>query len=57
MPVSEPRPGAYDGIVLAVAHDQFRKLGAKAIRGFGRDPHVLYDLKYLLPPESSDLRL
>ncbi|WP_239494757.1 Vi polysaccharide biosynthesis UDP-N-acetylglucosamine C-6 dehydrogenase TviB [Roseovarius amoyensis] len=57
VPVSEPRSGSYDGIVLAVAHDQFRKLGAKAIRGFGRDPHVLYDLKYVLSAGDSDLRL
>ncbi|CAJ0888347.1 UDP-N-acetyl-D-galactosamine dehydrogenase [freshwater sediment metagenome] len=54
--VEEPQPGAYDGIILAVAHDQFRQLGA-AVRDFGKDQHVLYDLKYVLGPDQADLRL
>ena len=29
-------------------------LGAEAMRVFGKPEHVLYDLKYLLPPEASD---
>lgn len=57
MPIAEPRPGSYDGIVLAVAHDQFRAMGAAKIRAFGKDVHVLYDLKYILSPEDADLRL
>jgi UDP-N-acetyl-D-galactosamine dehydrogenase len=52
-----PEAGAYDGIVLAVAHEQFRQLGAAAIRGYGRGAHVLYDLKNLLAADESDLRL
>ncbi len=57
LPVTEPECGAYDGIVLAVAHEEFRALGADGIRAFGRTPHVLYDLKYLLPAEAADIRL
>jgi UDP-N-acetyl-D-galactosamine dehydrogenase len=49
--------GAYDAIVLAVAHHQFKTMGAKAIRTLGKAEHVLYDLKYLLPVDGSDLRL
>ena len=56
-PVQNPQPGAYDAIVLAVAHHQFKTMGAKAIRAFGKPEHVLYDLKYLLPVDGSDLRL
>ena len=56
-PVQNPEPGAYDAIVLAVAHHQFKTMGAQAIRGLGKPEHVLYDLKYLLPVEGSDLRL
>lgn len=56
-PVKEPIIHGYDGIVLAVGHSQFRNLGVENIRRFGKAQHVLYDLKYLLPPESSDLRL
>lgn len=55
--VSAPPAGTYDAVVLAVAHDAFRQLGAPALRALGRTPHVLYDLKYLLPAEQSDLRL
>ncbi|MEK0363759.1 Vi polysaccharide biosynthesis UDP-N-acetylglucosamine C-6 dehydrogenase TviB [Pseudomonas sp. CBC3] len=56
-PVSEPQAGAYDAIILAVSHEQFRQMGAAAIRALGKDKHVLYDLKYLLAADESDLRL
>jgi len=56
-PILKPDPGAYEGIVLAVAHDEFRQLGAEGIRAFGKNEHVLFDLKYLLTAEESDLRL
>ncbi|MFM8312717.1 MAG: Vi polysaccharide biosynthesis UDP-N-acetylglucosamine C-6 dehydrogenase TviB [Deltaproteobacteria bacterium] len=56
-PIKEPKPGSYDGIILAVAHEQFRKMGAATLRELGKPQHVLYDLKYLLPQEASDLRL
>jgi UDP-N-acetyl-D-galactosamine dehydrogenase len=55
--VQNPEPGAYDAIVLAVAHHQFKTMGAEAIRAFGKPEHVLYDVKYLLPVDKSDLRL
>lgn len=56
-PIEAPRDGDYDGIVLAVGHRQFKDMGADAIRRLGRDDHVLYDLKYILPKEAVDLRL
>jgi UDP-N-acetyl-D-galactosamine dehydrogenase len=56
-PISEPSVNAYDGIVVAVAHNEFRDLGAKKIRAFGKAEHVLYDLKYLLASSDSDIRL
>ncbi|MBC9072313.1 Vi polysaccharide biosynthesis UDP-N-acetylglucosamine C-6 dehydrogenase TviB [Thauera sp. CAU 1555] len=56
-PVDEPASHAYDAIVLAVAHEQFRELGAERIRALGKPQHVLYDLKYLLPAGEADLRL
>jgi UDP-N-acetyl-D-galactosamine dehydrogenase len=49
--------GSYHGIVLAVAHDQFRAMGTQQIRALGQDKHVVYDLKHLLGPGESDLRL
>ncbi len=53
----EGKFGPYDAIVIAVAHDQFKNMGAQAIRSLGKENHVLYDIKYLLSPEESDLRL
>ena len=55
--VDEPNEGAYDAMVLAVAHREFRELGAEGIRAWGKPAHVLYDLKYLLPKNAVDLRL
>ncbi|MEX5517131.1 Vi polysaccharide biosynthesis UDP-N-acetylglucosamine C-6 dehydrogenase TviB [Pseudophaeobacter sp. 1A09344] len=55
--VAEPAAGRYDGVMLAVAHDTFRQMGAEAIRAYGTPGALLYDLKYILPPEASDLRL
>ena len=56
-PATEPRPDSYDAIILAVAHDKFKEMGAAAIRSLGRPHAVLYDLKYVLAPGQSDLRL
>jgi UDP-N-acetyl-D-galactosamine dehydrogenase len=55
--IAAPQAGAYDAIVLAVAHEQFTELGAEAIRGFGGPQAVLFDVKSVLPREASDLRL
>ncbi len=52
-----PQDGGYDGIVLAVAHGEFRDLGVKAIRAYGKPGHVLYDLKSALPASETCLRL
>ncbi len=56
-PLRAPEPDTYDAIVLAVAHHQFKTMGAESIRALGKKEHVLYDLKYLLPANASDLRL
>ncbi|UWQ65134.1 Vi polysaccharide biosynthesis UDP-N-acetylglucosamine C-6 dehydrogenase TviB (plasmid) [Leisingera caerulea] len=55
--VPAPGQGAYAGIVLAVAHSEFREMGAAAIRALGAEGAVVYDLKYVLAPEEADLRL
>lgn len=55
--ITDPAKGAYDGIVLAVAHTDFRDQGADAIRKLGKADHVLYDLKYLFDADQADVRL
>lgn len=56
-PLDQPLDGAYDAIILAVAHHEFRDLGVQRLRAWGKPSHVLYDLKYALPKEQADLRL
>lgn len=56
-PINKLPAGEYDGIIVAVAHHQFKVMGEKAIRALGKKAHVLYDLKYILPADASDLRL
>jgi len=48
---------AYDGIIVAVAHDDFKQMDVDQIRALGKKKHVLYDLKYVLPPSAVDIRL
>lgn len=52
-----PEPGAYDAVILAVAHQQFAELGAEGIRAFGKPQSILYDVKALLPRMAVDGRL
>ncbi|MDH0737230.1 Vi polysaccharide biosynthesis UDP-N-acetylglucosamine C-6 dehydrogenase TviB [Achromobacter sp. AGC78] len=56
-PVAKLEEGKYDAVILAVAHNQFKAMGAEGIRKLGKSQHVLYDLKYVLSPAESDLRL
>ncbi|NGZ07637.1 MAG: Vi polysaccharide biosynthesis UDP-N-acetylglucosamine C-6 dehydrogenase TviB [Magnetococcales bacterium] len=55
--IPQPEPAAYDCIILAVAHQQFRELGIERIREFGKPGHLIYDLKFLFPAAWTDLRL
>ena len=56
-PILDPEAGEYDGIIIAVAHRQFKELGADRIRAFGRVSSVLFDLKYVTGKSEADLRL
>ena len=56
-PISELQADQYDGIILAVAHQQFIEMGINNIRTLGKEDHVLYDLKYVFAKDDSDIRL
>jgi UDP-N-acetyl-D-galactosamine dehydrogenase len=56
-PIAAPNAGTYDAIILAVAHHQFKSMGAANIRNLGKPTSIVYDLKYLLQVTESDLRL
>ena len=47
----------FDCILLAVAHKQFFKIGINNLRGFLKSKRAIYDLKYILKSNESDLRL
>ncbi len=55
--ISEPEVGAYDAIILAVDHSDFKSWGEEKIRCLGKENHVLYDIKHVLNKDESDLRL
>ncbi len=55
--VAAPQAGAYDAVVLAVAHRQFRALDAAQVRALGTADAVVYDVKSSWPREAVDDRL
>ncbi|MFT5276200.1 MAG: UDP-N-acetyl-D-galactosamine dehydrogenase [Saprospiraceae bacterium] len=55
--VKEPAKGAYDAVVIAVAHSEFVAMGSEKIKQLCKPKSVLYDLKYVLDKTESDLRL
>ena len=55
--LTELNAGQYDGIMLAVDHNEFKEMGIETIRGLGKPNHVVYDVKHLFEKELSDIRL
>lgn len=56
-PIKALQNSSYDGVILAVAHEEFKQMGADKIRQLGKANHVLYDLKYVLDQSKVDIRL
>lgn len=56
--IDKPAQGAYQGIVMAVAHDAYRELGVEEIEAYA-DPaaHAIFDLKGLMPRRPGSRRL
>jgi UDP-N-acetyl-D-glucosamine/UDP-N-acetyl-D-galactosamine dehydrogenase len=55
--ISAPEKNTYDAIIICVAHNQFKELGAQGIRALGKTNHVLFDVKHVLPKSDVDARL
>lgn len=55
--VDEPDANAYQGLLLAVAHEQFHELDESQLNTWLQTERVIYDLKYVLPKDLVDLRL
>jgi len=56
-PIKTIRKGSYDAIVMAVAHNEFRKMGLAKVRALAKREHVLYDIKYVFKAHEVDGRL
>jgi len=52
-----PKTNYYHCIILAVAHDEFHKIGITQVRSFGAENSIIYDLKFMFSAEDTDLRL
>ncbi len=55
--VQTPEQGAYDAVVTAVAHDEFRELSQDELRAWGAQKCVMYDIKDIQDRERVDARL
>ncbi len=56
-PLTQPKAGKYDAIILAVAHEEFKEMPIAEIRALGKPQSIIYDLKYLFPADQTDARL
>jgi UDP-N-acetyl-D-glucosamine/UDP-N-acetyl-D-galactosamine dehydrogenase len=57
LPINEPKINNYDAIIIAVKHKQFQEITLEKFKGFGKNNHVLYDVKYLFEANQVDGRL
>ncbi len=55
--IKKPHQNYYDAIIIALSHDIFKKMGAENIKQFANKDCIVYDLKYTLKIEQSDMRL
>ena len=55
--IDQPDANAYQGLLLAVAHEQFHELDESQLNTWLQTERVIYDLKYVLPKDLVDLRL
>jgi UDP-N-acetyl-D-glucosamine/UDP-N-acetyl-D-galactosamine dehydrogenase len=47
-PVARPRPAAYDGVLLAVKHQEFIGMGTEGLKAFCNKGGIFYDIKEAL---------
>ena len=52
-----PELGAYDAVIIAVAHNEFKAMGLNKIRQFTHQNGVVYDIKHLFNADEVDGRL
>jgi len=47
----------YDGVIILVAHNEFKDLGASFFRDLCNDDGVFFDMKSMFPVDQSDVRI
>ena len=55
--INDPKENYYHGIIIAVAHREFKQMGINKIRTFGEKDHIVYDLKHIFSLQEADQRL
>ena len=55
--IDELKNNHYDGIVVAVDHSDYKKMGIDAIRALAKSNHVVYDVKHVFEEQETDIRL
>ena len=57
LPKSKLDKNTYDVILIAVAHDNFKNMGIKAVLNLCKKKYIIYDLKYTFNSSRVNLRL
>jgi UDP-N-acetyl-D-galactosamine dehydrogenase len=52
-----PQPGSYDGVIVAVAHQEFIEGGVDVVRSYCKSDHLIFDLKYVFPNDQKIIRM
>ena len=56
-PIMKTDDNVYDAVLIAVAHDEFKKIGLNKIKTSCKKNHVIFDLKNLFNSNMVDLKL
>ncbi|WP_061215960.1 Vi polysaccharide biosynthesis UDP-N-acetylglucosamine C-6 dehydrogenase TviB [Leptospira santarosai] len=55
--IESPSIGSYDGIILAVAHQEFKEMDIKMIHSLLKENGIIYDLKHVFSADQVHMRL
>ena len=56
-PLSRIEKDRYDAIIIAVAHSVFKKMTIEEVRQYGKNNHVVFDVKNIFDKSKTDIRL
>ena len=55
--INKLKKNHYHGIIIAVGHKEFKKMGVNYIRSLAKKNHVLFDVKYTFKKKEIDFRI